>query len=38
VPTARAIEAVDVLEDCGFGLATGFAPAAPDQYSFDFFK
>jgi hypothetical protein len=32
VPTARVIEAVDVLEDGGFGLASGLPCAAPDQF------
>jgi hypothetical protein len=32
MPTARDIEAVDVLEDGRFGLAPGFPRAAPDQF------
>ena len=31
MPAARVIEAVDVLKDAGFGLATGFPNPAPDQ-------
>jgi hypothetical protein len=35
MPTARVIEAVDVLEDGGFGLATLFPRLAPDQLGLD---
>ena len=38
MPTARVIEAVDVLEDGGFGVATGFPRAAPDQLDLDGFE
>jgi hypothetical protein len=31
MPTARIIEAVDVLKDGGFRLAAGFPRPAPDQ-------
>ena len=31
MPAARVIEAVDVLKDGGFCLATGFPRPAPDQ-------
>jgi len=31
MPAARVIEAVDVLKDAGFGLATGFPRLAPEQ-------
>ena len=34
MPAARFIEAVDVLKDGGFGLATGFPNPAPDQLGF----
>jgi hypothetical protein len=33
--TARVIEAVDVLEDGGFGLPTRFPGSPPDQLGFD---
>jgi hypothetical protein len=35
MPAARVIEAVDVLEDGGFGLASGLPRAAPDQFGLD---
>lgn len=35
MPTARVIEAVDVLEDGGFCLASGLPRAAPDQFGLD---
>jgi len=35
MPTARVIEAVDVLEDGGFGLASCLPCAAPDQFGLD---
>jgi hypothetical protein len=35
MPAARVIEAVDVLKDAGFGLATGFPCPAPDQLGLD---
>ena len=35
MPAARVIEAVDVLEDASFGLATGFPIPAPDQLGLD---
>jgi hypothetical protein len=35
VPTARVIEAVDVLEDGGLGLSAGFPGAPPDQLRLD---
>ena len=31
MPAVRVIEAVDVLKDAGFGLATGFPRPAPEQ-------
>jgi len=38
MPTTRVIEAVDVLEDGGFGLATRFPGPAPDQFGLDGFE
>jgi hypothetical protein len=38
MPSARVIEAVDVLKDGGFGLATGFPRPAPDQLGLDGFE
>jgi len=38
MPTARIIEAVDVLEDGGFDLATCFPRPAPDQFGLDGFE
>ena len=38
MPTARVIKAVDVLEDGGFGVATGFPRAAADQFGLDGFE
>ena len=35
MPAARVIEAVDVLKDAGFGLATGFPTPAPEQLGLD---
>ena len=35
MPAARVIEAVDVLKDAGFGLATGFPRPAPEQLGLD---
>ena len=35
MPAARVIEAVDVLKDGGFCLATGFPRPAPDQLGLD---
>lgn len=35
MPTARVIEAVDVLKDGGFGLSTRFLSAPPDQLGLD---
>ena len=35
MPVARVIEAVDVLKDAGFGLATGFPCPAPEQLGLD---
>jgi len=35
VPAAWVIEAVDILEDDGFGLATGLPRPAPDEFGFD---
>jgi hypothetical protein len=35
MPAARVIEAVNVLEDAGFGLATDFPRAAPNQLGLD---
>lgn len=35
MPTARIIEAVDVLKDCGLGLSTSFPRAPPDQLGLD---
>ena len=35
MPAARVIEAVDVLKDGGFGLATGFPRPAPEQLGLD---
>jgi len=35
MPAARVIEAVDVLKDAGFGLASGFPRPAPDQLGLD---
>ncbi len=38
MPSARVIEAVDVLKDGGFGLAAGFPRPAPDQLGLDGFE
>jgi hypothetical protein len=38
MPSARVIEAVDVLEDAGFGLAAGFPCPAPYQFGLDGFE
>jgi hypothetical protein len=38
VPSARIVEAVDVLKDRGFGLAAGFPRPAPDQFGLDGFE
>ena len=38
MPSARVIEAVDVLKDAGFGAATGFPHAAPNQLGLDSFE
>jgi hypothetical protein len=38
MPPARVIEAVDVLKDRGFCLATGFPTPAPDQLGLDVFE
>ena len=38
MPTARVIKAVDVLEGGGFGVATRFPRAAPDQLDLDGFE
>jgi hypothetical protein len=38
MPSARVIEAVDVLKDAGFGLAAGFPCPAPDQLGLDGFE
>jgi hypothetical protein len=35
MPAAPVIEAVDLPEDGGFGLATGFPNPTPVQFSFD---
>lgn len=35
MPTAGFIEAVDILEDGGFGLTTGLPCAPPDQFGLD---
>jgi len=35
MPPARVIEAVDLLKDGGFALATGFPRPAPDQRGLD---
>ena len=35
MPSARVIEAVDVLKDRGFCLAAGFPIPAPDQFCLD---
>ena len=35
MPSTRVIEADNVLEDSGFGLATGFPRPAPDQFGLD---
>ena len=35
MPAARVIEAVDVLKDAGFGLATVFPCPAPEQLGLD---
>jgi hypothetical protein len=35
MPTAGVIEAVDVLEDGGFGLTTGLPCGPPDQFGLD---
>jgi len=35
MPSARVVEAVDVLKDAGFGLATGFPRPAPSQLGLD---
>ena len=35
MPAARVIEAIDVLKDGGFGLATGLPIPAPDQFCLD---
>ena len=35
MPTGRVIEAVDVLEDDGFGFAAGCPRPAPDQFGLD---
>lgn len=35
MPAAPVIEAVDLLEDGGFGLATGFPRPAPEQLGLD---
>jgi len=35
MPAAWVIEAVDILEDDGFGLATGLPRPAPDEFGFD---
>ena len=37
VSAARVIEAVDLLEDCGLGLPTGFQSVSPDQFGLDRF-
>jgi hypothetical protein len=38
MPTARVIEAVDVLEDGCLSLSAGFPGAAPDQLGLDGFE
>jgi hypothetical protein len=38
MPSARVIEAVDVLKDSGFGLAAGFPCPAPNQLGLDGFE
>ncbi len=38
MPSARVIEAVDVLKDGGFGLAAGLPCPAPDQFGLDGFE
>ena len=38
MPTTRVIEAVDVLEDGGLGLAAIFPRSAPDQFGLDGFE
>jgi hypothetical protein len=35
MPAARVIEAIDVLKDGGFGLATGLPIPAPDQFGLE---
>ena len=36
--SARIVEAIDILEDCAFCLASGFPAIAPDQLCFDGFE
>ena len=38
MPSARVIEAVDILKDAGFGLVAGFPCPAPDQFGLDGFE
>ncbi len=38
MPSARVTEAVDVLEDGGFGLAADFPCPPPDQLGLDHFE
>jgi hypothetical protein len=38
MPSSRLIEAVDVLEDAGFGLAAGSLNPVPDQFGPDGFE
>ena len=38
MPSARVIEAVDVLKDASFGLAAGFPGPAPNQLGLDGFE
>jgi hypothetical protein len=35
MPSARVIEAVDILKDACFSLAAGFPCPAPDQFGLD---
>ena len=38
MPSARVIEAVDILKDASFGLVAGFPCPAPDQFGLDGFE
>jgi hypothetical protein len=38
MPSARVVEAVDVLKDTSFGLAAGFPCPAPNQLGLDGFE